>query len=134
MFLPHVIEATVMMSYGESAAADESESKMRGILGKEGFKWHLELLSDRPAMKRRQASRNLAGALSQVASDWEIPFGQESSLWPSVAGLVPPAVGVVCGLGPVARKLHTPQEAVERISILQRTMLLAEFLLRDSRG
>jgi D-alanine-D-alanine ligase len=134
MFLPHVVEATVMMSYGESAAADKSESMIRGILGKEGFKWDLELLSDRPAMKQRQASRNLAGALSQVASDWEIPFGKESSLWPSVAGLVPPTVGVVCGLGPVARKLHTPQEAVERISILQRTMLLAEFLLRDSRG
>jgi D-alanine-D-alanine ligase len=34
----------------------------------------------------------------------------------------------LCGMGPVARDLGTPNEAVQRISLVQRTLLLAEFL------
>jgi hypothetical protein len=34
----------------------------------------------------------------------------------------------VCGVGPVARALYTPDESVDRISLMQRTLLLAEFL------
>jgi hypothetical protein len=64
-----------------------------------------------------------------VAVQWEIPLNKETSLWPSVAGLVPPQVPVVCGLGPVARGLYTGQEAVSRISLVQRTLLLAAYLL-----
>jgi hypothetical protein len=37
----------------------------------------------------------------------------------------------VCGLGPVARDLGTPQEAVQRISLVQRTLLLADYLGGD---
>jgi hypothetical protein len=33
-------------------------------------------------------------------------------------------------MGPVARDLYTPQEAVQRISMVQHTLLLAEFLQR----
>ena len=34
----------------------------------------------------------------------------------------------VCAVGPVARDLRTPQEAVKRITLVQRSLLLAEFL------
>jgi D-alanine-D-alanine ligase len=128
MLLPHVVNVTIMLSYGEEPIADRAEKQMAKILGKEGFKWDLKLLSDRPPMRKREANRRLAASLAEVAARWEIPFGQESSLWPSVAGLVPSSVAAVCGLGPVARDLYTPREAVERISLLQRTLLLAEFL------
>jgi D-alanine-D-alanine ligase len=51
---------------------------------------------------------------------------------PSVAGLVPAGTAVVCGLGPVARDLYQPHEAVSRLSMLQRTLLLAEFLAKEA--
>jgi hypothetical protein len=79
-------------------------------------------------MKERRVTARLAKSLENVASGWEIPLKRESSVWPSVAGLVPAAKGVVCGVGPVARDLYTPAESVDRISLIQRTLLLAEFL------
>ena len=48
---------------------------------------------------------------------------------PSAAGLVPPQVPVICGIGPIARDLFTTQEAVNRISLIQRTLLIADFLV-----
>jgi D-alanine-D-alanine ligase len=129
MLLPHAVDVTIMLSYGEESVAQKAEEQMQEILDDEGFKWDLKLLSDRPPMEKRPANRRLAEALAEVAAHWEIPFGQESSLWPSVCGLVPSSVAAVCGLGPVAKELYTPREAVERISLLQRTLLLAEFLV-----
>ncbi len=64
-----------------------------------------------------------------LAQRWEIPLETESSIWPSVAGLALDPAGVVCGLAPVARDLYTPHEAVQRISLVQRALLLAQFIL-----
>ncbi|KPK78160.1 MAG: hypothetical protein AMJ79_00600 [Phycisphaerae bacterium SM23_30] len=129
MLLPHRVEVSLLVSYGESARADEAEQKIRQILGKEGVNWKLEMLSDRPAMRLRKKNRQLAESLAQVAQQWEIPLEQESSLWPTIAGLVPDSTAVLCGIGPVAHNLYTPQEAVQRISIIRRTLLLSEFLI-----
>jgi D-alanine-D-alanine ligase len=134
MLLPHRVEATLLLSYSEADLAEKLERQMREILGRDSVRWELEMISDRPAMKARPKNRKLARTLSQVAEQWEIPLKQESSLWPSAAGLVPAPATVLCGLGPVARNLYTPQEAVQRISILQRTLLLAEFLVQESKG
>ena len=71
--------------------------------------------------------------LSEAARKWEIPLDKKSSLWPSTAGLMPDNVGVVCGIGPVAQDLYTPQESINRISLVQRTLLLAQFLLAESK-
>lgn len=79
-------------------------------------------------MKERRKNLQLAKELSSVADTWEIPLALESSLIPSVGGLVPAKVPVVCGVGPVARDLNTPQEAVSRASLVQRSLLMAEFL------
>jgi D-alanine-D-alanine ligase len=119
------------VSYGEQKVADTAEKHIREILGKGVVKWELEMISDRPAMKLRRGNRQLAKALGEIAKQWEIPFAQESSLWPTIAGLVPASTKVVCGLGPIAKDLYTPQEAVQRISVLQRTLLLAEFLVQE---
>ena len=110
------------------------QEAIREILASGGFSYQLEALSDRPALKSRASNKRLCTELSEIAANWEIPFGQESALWPSVAGLVPASTAVVCGVGPVARDLYTPNEAVERISLLQRTLLLAEFLAKQTRG
>ena len=82
-------------------------------------------------MKERRTNLKLAKLLMATAEKWEIPLEQESSLLPSAGGLVPYKIPVVCGVGPVARDLYTPQEAVNRISLVQRTLLMAEFLAKD---
>ena len=133
MLLPHRVMVDLLVSYGNEHSADRLEGRMREILGKDSLNWELEMTSDRPPMKNRAANRKLAQKLGEVAAQWEIPFDYESSLWPSVAGLVPTLTSVVCGIGPVARNLYTPQEAVRRISLPQYTLLLAEFLIKETK-
>jgi D-alanine-D-alanine ligase len=134
MLLPHLVTVTLLISYGDEQVADKLERRMRNILAKGGFNCELEPISDRPPMKNRRENRQLAKELAEVATQWEIPFDRESSHWPSVAGLVPAPVGVICGVGPVAKNLYTPQEVVQRISVLQRALLLTEFLVRQLEG
>ncbi len=135
MMLPHRITVTLQLSFLDARAADAAERTMRTLLGENGLRWELEKISDRPAMKERRASLSLARSLKTLAEKWEMSFGQDSSVLPSAGGLVPSKTPVVCGLGPVARDLFTPQEAVNRISLIQRTLLLAMYLGQEaSRG
>ena len=131
LLLPHRVAVTLLLSYPESRLADEVEKRMRQILGKGQARWELEMVSDRPPMRLRRRNKRLVRDLKEVADKWEIPLEQESSVWPTIAGLVPESTKVVCGLGPISKQLYTPHEAVQRISILQRTLLLAEFLVRQ---
>ncbi len=133
MLLPHRVTVTVMVTYPDPKVADEVEGKMRSILDTQGPRWELKLVSDRPPMRERRLNLQLARSLEGVAEEWEIPLSHESSVWPSVAGLVPSKVACVCGVGPDARDLGTPQEAVQRISLVQRTLLLTQFLAKDLR-
>ena len=129
MFVPHRVEASLMMSYLNAAQADEAEAAMRAALGRGGPKWRLNRQIDRPPMADRPGNRALVEALEAAAAKWEIPLECESSSWPSVAGLVPDGTAVVCGLAPVTKDRGTPDEAVQRISLVQRTLLLAEYLI-----
>jgi D-alanine-D-alanine ligase len=130
MLLPHRLSVDLLLTYLDAKRADSVAEKVRAILGKNTLKWNLELVSDRPAMKDRVANQRLAKAILGAAENWGIELRSDSSVWPSVGGLVTGQTGVVCGMGPVARDLYTPQEAVQRMSLIQRTLLLAEFLLR----
>jgi hypothetical protein len=82
-------------------------------------------------MPERRSGVRLARSLEAVASELEIPLKRASSSWPSVAGLVPAKVACLCGIGPVARDLRSPNEAVQRISLVQRTLLLAVYLAKE---
>jgi D-alanine-D-alanine ligase len=132
MLLPHQLTATLLVSYPDEKIADELDRKLRDILTHRGLRFRLETLSVRPPMKERRANASLVRDLESVAAEWEIPLHRESSVWPSVAGLVPASTGVVCGIGPVARNVYTPEESVDRISLLQRTLLIAQFLARGA--
>jgi len=134
MLLAHRVKVILTLSYGDRSVADACEKSMRKILDSGGFSHQLEVISDRPAMENKAQNKRLAGELAEIAANWEIPFGTESALWPSAAGLVPDSTAVVCGVGPVARDLYTPNEAAERISLLQRTLLIAEFLAKEAKG
>jgi len=129
MRLPHRCEAEFLLSYLNPKILPKVEEKIHAILGKKGYKWYLERTSDRPPMKDKQKNRQLFDSLSEIAKQWDIPLDKKSSLWPSGAGLVPDNAGVLCGLGPVTDDVGTPHESIRRLSLFQRTLLLAQFLI-----
>jgi D-alanine-D-alanine ligase len=131
LLLPHLVTGTLLVSYPDEKDADAVEQKIRDILAAKGVRCQIERLSNRPPMKERRANIRLARQMTEVAQQWEIPLHRESSVWPSVGGLAPAATGVICGVGPVARKVYMPEESVDRISMMQRTLLLAEILAKQ---
>jgi D-alanine-D-alanine ligase len=130
--LPHLVTATVMLSYPRASAADGLEARVRETLGR-GLPWELELIADRPPLLETKASKALAQEFVDLAAGWQIPLSADSSAQPSVAGLIPSPVPALCGLGPAAMDLLAPQERIQRMSLVQRTLLLAEFLCRRAR-
>ena len=126
--LPHQVTATLALSYQDSKLADVIEERMMEICKTLNQKWSLKRISDRPALNSSRSNLKFFKSLSEIARRWDIPLEQEYSVLPSAAGLVPPHVPVICGIGPVARNLFTTQEAVNRISLIQRTLLIAGFL------
>ncbi len=130
MRTPHRLSATLLMSFLDIPKADDLENRIRNTLGKSSFRWKLELIASRPPMKDRVANKRLASALTNTAAELEIELKSGSSLWPSVGGLVTGKTAVVCGMGPHSRSLYTPQEAIQRIGLIQRTIVLAQFLLQ----
>lgn len=127
-WLPHSLSATILVTYPRNSVADEIDHDMRTILGRGSYDWELEPVSDRPPMPQRRKNTALAQELAGTGEEWQIPVQRQSSVWPSVAGLVPAGTSCLCGVGPCAHNLGTPQEAVQRISLVQRTLLLAQFL------
>jgi D-alanine-D-alanine ligase len=117
-----------LLNYLDVHQANETEQKIREILKGSKLKISLGLISDRPPMKEKRSNNRLAEALKNVAKEWEIPWSKDSSLWPSVGGLVPAKTPVICGLGPAAKDLYTPKESVNRTSLIQSTLLIALFL------
>lgn len=130
--LPHRVVVTLQASFPDGGKAEELEVRMREVL--KGTRSSLSMISDRPALPKRQNTQALFNHLKSVADRWKIPLTTDSSLWPSVAGLIPAEVPVVCGIGPVSRGLSTGREAVSRISLIQHTLLLSEFLLEAHQG
>ncbi|GAB4372644.1 MAG: hypothetical protein Kow0062_09110 [Acidobacteriota bacterium] len=130
LLLPHRVHARLLVSYLDAAHADAVDRRLRELLGSGNYRWGLELLSDRPPRRADSGSKALFRELKAFAQEREIPLESETSVWPSPAGLVPSRVPVICGMGPVGRDLFTPRESVQRISLVQRTLLVAQFLAR----
>lgn len=126
--LPHKATVDLILSYFDKQKADQTIEAVKGILGKKGYKWTIEKISNRPPMMERRKSLTLYKHLKEIADYWEIPLEKTSSLWPSVGGLVPAKVGVLCGLAPVAVDIYTPNESISRLGLLRRTLLLALYL------
>jgi D-alanine-D-alanine ligase len=132
MRLPHRVVASVLLTYADPKAADATEARMRTVLGRKGPRWDLVTLADRPPMRERRTNARLYRELTAIADELQFPLKGGTSVWPSVAGLVPAKTAAVCGLGPVTRDRGTPNEGVLRISLVQRTLLLAQFLASQS--
>jgi D-alanine-D-alanine ligase len=131
MLLPHRVTVDILFSYLDEKSAIEVETVLKKTFHHRSFRCELDTVSDRPPMKQRPANRQLADSFCELAKKWDIPLTRDSSVWPSVGGLVPDKVPVVCGIGPTSRDLYTPHEAVNRTSLIQRTLLVAQFLAKD---
>ena len=131
--LPHEVSATILINYLEVAAADRIEARLHAQLEQqEGLRVRLTLVGDRPPFHKTPESEDLANRMREAAAAWHLPFAEESSLLPSVSGLAPASTAVICGVGPAATKTDTSTESVERIGVVQRTLLLAQFLLAEA--
>lgn len=128
---PHRVTVSIHASFPDNKLAENLEKKINKLLHEEGIKWHLSKVSERPAMTKSSKNAALAAKIKKVAKELGIQMELESSVWPSVAGLVPETVPVVCGLGPVATNLNTSEESVTRLSLVQRILVLTEFLARQ---
>ena len=128
LHLPHRVTADIVETYPTTATGVTVARKLRGILGRRGPRWELVTATSRPPFVERAAGRRLAAELTRLASGLDVALERGTSAWPSVAGLAPADKACVCGMGPVARDLRTPQEAVKRITLVQRSLLLAELL------
>jgi D-alanine-D-alanine ligase len=131
MRLPNEASATILLTYPDKDIADDTEARMRGLLGTNAFRWRLQTVSDRPPMAASRKNTNLAKSLKRIADEWEISIRVQSSASPSAAGLIPKTVPALCGLGPICNDLYTPHESVRRSSLLKRTLLLAQFLISN---
>ncbi|MFK7740093.1 MAG: ATP-grasp domain-containing protein [Planctomycetota bacterium] len=130
--LPHEVSATILINYIDSAAADRIEKDLRQLLEqRDGLRVRLTALLDRPSMTKRSGADSISTRLKSAAERWDLPFAEDSSLLPSAAGLVPAPTSVICGVGPSATETFTSHESVARISVVQRTLLLAQFLLAE---
>jgi D-alanine-D-alanine ligase len=132
MLLPHRVQANLLLNYLDVQRANILEQQIKEILKGDRFYISFELISDRLPLKERKGNIRLAKMIESIAKEWEIPWSKDSSLWPSVGGLAPIKASVICGLGPAARELYTPKEAINRTSLIQRALLLALFLAQKT--
>ncbi|MFC1735301.1 hypothetical protein ACFL1X_04235, partial [Candidatus Hydrogenedentota bacterium] len=129
LLLPHRATANLEMSFLASATADKLESDLKELFSNDRQKWSFKRLNERPPYTKTRENEALLAELCEVAESLDLPLNTDSSLLPSVAGLASGKKPVLCGVGPVARNLYTSRESVSRISLIQRTLLLAEYLL-----
>lgn len=131
--IPHRAVVEIQTTYPTKEKGTQLEKSLKEILSGDDLKWRLAKQSDRPPMTERKTNQQLLNSLNNIATEWDIPLSKESSLMPSVAGLVPRSVPTICGIGPVVHNLYTSRESIERISLVQRTLLLSQLLLEQSK-
>jgi len=137
MLLPHRVRITLLSSFATIRDGDRLEKEMKNVLGRGRIKWSLECVANRPPMKTKKRGNTQIGSMQNIARQWEIPFVLESSVMPSVGGLIKQGTPVLCGMGPCARDLYTSRECIERVSLIQRTLLLSQYLaskLKDTKN
>ncbi len=134
MLLPHRVSAKILVNYYDLKTLSAAHNEIQNILKAKTntMKLSMEKIFDRPPMKNRKVNAKLFKDLENVAGEWDIPISKISSLWPSAAGLVPSPIPVLCGLGPIAEDLYTPQENIQRISLIQRMLLLTQYLIKTA--
>ncbi len=127
--MPHRVRAALALSYLDPQAATRVDGELRELFKPESrrLQARFEILEDRPPF-RRSAGNPLVSVLGSICERWKLPFGTDTSLMPSAAGLVPERIPTLCGLAPRGRDIFTPSEAISRGELLQRALVLALLL------
>ena len=128
LHLPHQVKAEIMITYQQSDRADAVEKEIRTILGRRGCRWELTMDWDRPPMPETPDNAALLDKWNDVADYHGLSFERTTSSIASLGGLAGESVPTLCGVGPAAQSRGTPNESVERISLIERTLVLAEYL------
>lgn len=132
VLLPHRVHATVYVTYLNEKLASDAERQLREIFksSSKGMQTYIEKLVERPPLVKKK-NNPLIQQLSKISEQWNIPFGTESSLLATAAGEIKNGLPVVCGFAPASKDLYTPNEAIHRQELIQRSLLLAMFLLEQ---
>ena len=131
LHLPHQVKAGILITYRETKQAAALEKEIRAILGRGGCRWELTMDWDRPPMPETPENAALLEKLNEVADHHGMSFQRTTSSVASLAGLVGASTPCLCGVGPTTQGRGTPGENIERISLIERTLVLAEFLAQD---
>jgi len=131
VLIPHRVSATLIIAFMDQEVALRYEKAIRKLFmsKQKGIKTYLEKLEDRPPMTKKKGTTTLLKAFQGIAEQWNLPLRGESTLLPSAAGMVDENTPVLCGLGPSAKHLYTPTESIHRTELVQKTMLLTQYLL-----
>ncbi|WNF38643.1 M20/M25/M40 family metallo-hydrolase [Bacillaceae bacterium IKA-2] len=132
VLLPHRVHATVYVTYLDEKLAADAEKQLREIFkaNLKGMQTYIEKLVERPPLVRKKKNP-LIQQLSKISEQWNVPFGTESSLLATAAGEIKNHIPVICGFAPASKDLYTPNEAIHRQELIQRSLLLAMFLLEQ---
>ncbi len=133
MLIPHRVSANIFITYIDEIQAKKVESRVRKLFQtkKKGIKTYIEKLEERPPMIKTEKSEGLIEELRGISEKWNIPFDVESTLLPSAAGVISKECAVVCGMSPSSKNLYTPEESISRTELVQKTLLISQFLLKD---
>lgn len=133
MLLSHRVRATVVVTFIDPSTADEAEKLFYSIFksDQKGIRTYIEKLEERPSLTRYSDDNPIIKRLKTIADKWKLPFGVQSSLLPSAAGIIPADIPVICGFSPASRELYTANESVHRAELLERTLLLALYFLEE---
>lgn len=134
--LPHRLEASVVLTFIDMALARKIETDVRKHfnLKAHGIKTYTETVEVRPPLLKTAAQTALIKTFETIGASWSIPVKTESTILPSAAGEIPKTVPVICGLAPSSKALYTPNESISRVELIQKTMLIAQFLLARAQG
>lgn len=130
VLLPHRVKATISITFIDEDQAIRAEKQLKDVIksNSRGIKSFIEKLSERPPFVYNEANP-LVKRIGELCQEWQIPYGTESSLLATAAGEIPDNIPVVCGFGAASKGLFTPNEAIHRGELIQRTFLLSLLLV-----
>ena len=132
--LPHRAVAELLIGFDTMRSAEQIETQLRAALESPRMRWSLDIAGERPPRSESPANEPLTRAVAGVAERWKIPLELGSSAWPGIDGWIPADTSCISGLAPPLRDDGAGVEAVQRLGMVQRTLLLTQLLLAQDGG
>lgn len=133
ILVPHKITLNIIITYINSFEARNVEMELRKIFKSNNKKinTYIEKIEDRAPLNKNKNNNDLANKFIEIAKRSNIELGIESALLPSAAGEIIKSSNVICGLSPGSKSLYTPNESINRRELIEKTLLITEFLMEE---